>query len=71
MRTITIHPKSVEVLEIIRSLEAMDMIKVLDNNTIQPKFRISERLLGSLTPAVAEQMQMELEQMRKEWERDF
>ena len=45
--------------------------KVKENNAVPEKRKLSERFAGCLSKERTEELQQELVQMRKEWERDI
>ena len=70
METITIKVKDANGLKLIRNLEALDVLEVIKPEKTQPGPKLSERLIGSVSPEQAEAMHKELQKMRNEWERD-
>ena len=67
---ITIKIKNEKVFNILKDLEALNLIEIIGLVTTQLKKSLSERLCGSVSPEQADLMHEELKQMRNEWERD-
>jgi hypothetical protein len=70
METLTIKIKDSNALKLIRNLEALNVLEVINPEKKQSGLKLSERLSGSITPEQAEIMHKEIQQMRDEWERD-
>jgi hypothetical protein len=70
MKMITIKIKNEKVFNILKDLEALNLIEIIGLVTTQPKKSLSERLCGSVSREQADLMHEELKQMRNEWERD-
>jgi hypothetical protein len=71
METLTIKIKDSNALKLIRSLEALNVLEVVNPKKKGSAVKLSERLIGSITPEQAEIMHKEVQQMRNEWERDI
>ena len=69
MQVIMVEVKDSSGLKILQGLEQANIIKLLPSKgeDAKPK-KLSERLRGSISKETARQMQVEVEQMRKEWQ---
>lgn len=70
MKTVTIEIKNEMALSLLRNLESMDILRIIDDKTNKENQKLSERFAGCLSKERTEELQKELTQMRKEWERD-
>lgn len=70
MRTITVEIKNEIALKFLRNLESLHLIRLVETKTVTKKQKLSERFAGCLTSERADELQTELIQMRKEWERN-
>jgi hypothetical protein len=70
MRTLIIEIKNDSVLSLLRNLEDMHILKIIDNKNVPIKQKPSERFAGCLSKERTEELQKELIQMRNEWERN-
>lgn len=70
MRTITVEIKNDIALKFLHNLESMHIIKLVESKPITTKQKLSERFAGCLSKERADELQTELIQMRKEWERN-
>ena len=67
----TIKFKDNKALKLIRDLEDLNLIRVVDTTELKkPVTRFSDLLKSSISREQAENMQKELKKMRSEWERD-
>lgn len=71
MQTLTIRVSSPHVFKVIKELEALQLIEVVEEIAPQKKQKLSERLAGSITSEQAGRMREELQQSRDGWERNF
>jgi hypothetical protein len=67
MQTLTITVIDAKALRLLEDLESLNLIRVVKNDTHQPKQRLSEKYLGKLPSQVAESLQDYVTQSRKEW----
>lgn len=63
--TYTIEITDAGAEKLLKNLEEMKLIKFISKNTGASK--ISERLRGKISPKVAEDLDRQTKQMRKEW----
>jgi HAMP domain-containing protein len=70
MKTITIEIKNELALSLLQNLESMDILRIIDDKSNKENQKLSERFAGCLSKERTEELQKELTQMRKEWERD-
>lgn len=70
METILIELKEKRALNILRELEQLSLIKLLEEKK-EPSLSMSEKYRGKLSAETAEAMHKHVEQMRNEWERDI
>lgn len=68
MKTVTIEIKNDFALSLLYNLESLDILKVIENNPVVHKQKLSDRFIGCLTENRADELQKELNQMRNEWE---
>ena len=71
MRIVTVEIKNDIALSLLQNLESMHVLRVIENKTVPEKRKLSERFAGCLSKERTEELQHELVQMRKEWERDI
>jgi hypothetical protein len=70
METLTIKIKDNKALKLIRDLEDLNLIQVVNPIIKKSTTKLSSLLSGSISPEQADNMQKELKQMRDEWERN-
>lgn len=70
MRTITIEIKNEIALKFLQNLESLHLIRLVESKPTTKKQKLSERFDGCITSERADELQTELIQMRKEWERN-
>jgi hypothetical protein len=71
MKTVTVEIKNDMVLTILYNLESMNALRVIGENRVVPgKQKLSERFSGCLSKERTDELQIELSQMRNEWERN-
>ncbi len=68
MQTLLVEIKDNTGLKILQDLEQANIIKLLPAVKENKPVKLSERLRGSISKETARQMQIEVEQMRKEWQ---
>ena len=72
MHTITIQIKHDAVLRLIEDLARLNLVRVISRGIKgKDKQPLSARLAGSISDAQAVEMDMELNETRSEWGRDF
>jgi hypothetical protein len=75
MNTAVIEIRNDMAYSFLCNLERMDLLRILSrgktNELENKKQKLSERFAGSLSSERTEELQMELKNMRKEWERDI
>jgi len=70
MRIVTVEIENDIALSLLKNLESMHVLRVIENKTVHEKRKPSERFAGCLSAERTDELQQELAQMRKEWERD-
>lgn len=70
MKTITIEIKNDIALKFLHNLESLHLIRPVEIKQATKKQKLSERFAGCITTERADELQTELIQMRKEWERN-
>jgi hypothetical protein len=70
METILIELKERRALNILRELEQLSLIKLLEEKTVSAQ-KMSEKYRGKLSSETAEAMHKHVQQMRNEWDRDI
>jgi hypothetical protein len=70
LSTFTIQVNSNKALQLIKDLEALELIKILPQEGSGP-VKPSDLLQGCISHEQAEKWRNELKQMRNEWERDI
>lgn len=70
MRTVTVEIKNDIALKFLHNLESMHIIRLIESTTGATKQKLSERFAGCISKERADELQSELIQMRKEWERN-
>lgn len=71
MSTLTIEVYDDKALPLIEQLEALSLIRIVRNKKTVKGKKLSDRLAGSISQEQGDAMLKELEEMRKEWERDL
>lgn len=72
LQTLTIQVKGRKALKLIKSLEALNLLKILSPSFTKPsKSKLSKRLSGSISKENADKIDEEIDQMRDEWERSI
>ena len=71
MKTVTVEIKNDIALTLLRNLESMHILRVVEDKTAKAKQKLSERFAGCLSEERSEELQHELIQMRKEWARNI
>jgi hypothetical protein len=71
METLKIKIKDANGLKLIRDLEALNVLEVINPKKKKSGIKFSERLIGSISPEQAELMHKEVKKMRDEWDRDI
>jgi len=70
MKTVTVEIRNEKALALLRNLESLKLLRVLEEKPSKTKQKLSERFAGSLSKERAEELQKELTKMRTEWDRD-
>ncbi len=70
METLTIKIKNRSALKLIRHLEQLNLVQIVRKDLKESKPKLSSILSGGISPKQADNMHMELKQMRNEWGRD-
>lgn len=68
MQTLLVEVKDNTGLKILQDLEQANIIKLLPSAKENKPVKLSKRLRGSISKETARQMQIEVEQMRGEWQ---
>ncbi|WP_010422958.1 hypothetical protein [Anaerophaga thermohalophila] len=68
MQTLLVEVKDNTGLKILQDLEQANIIKLLPSAKVNKPVKLSQKLRGSISKETAKQMQIEVEQMRKEWQ---
>jgi HAMP domain-containing protein len=68
MTTATVEIKNSIALDMLRYLENIGMLRMLNTKPIAAGQKLSERFAGSLSKESVGEMQKELSSMRNEWE---
>lgn len=71
MSIITIEIHDDKALPLIEQLEALNLIRIIRNSDKVQGEKLSDRLAGSISQEQGDIMVKELEEMRKEWDRDI
>jgi hypothetical protein len=66
METLLVQIKNDKAYKLLEELEEMQIIKVLKKN-ILPKQKLSEKYAGKLPADIADELQNDVTQSRKEW----
>ena len=65
MKTVTVEIKNDIALTLLRNLESMHILRVVEDKASKAKQKLSERFAGCLSEERSEELQQELMQMRK------
>jgi hypothetical protein len=68
MQTLLIEVKDNTGLKILQDLEQANIIRLIPTKTENKILKLSERLRGAIPKETTDQMQVELDQMRNEWQ---
>jgi hypothetical protein len=68
MQTLLVEVKDNSGLKILQDLERANIIRLIPSETENKTLKLSERLRGAIPKETTDQMQVELEQMRNEWQ---
>ena len=71
MRTVTVEIKNDIALSLLHNIESMNVLRVIEPKAMPRKQKLSERFAGCLSKERTEELQVELTQMRNEWERSI
>jgi|AntRauTorcE11897_2_1112592.scaffolds.fasta_scaffold45940_2 hypothetical protein len=71
MKTVLVEIKNEKALALLRNLESMKLLRLLDEDTATPAQNLSDKYAGKLSKEVAEELQNHIEKSRSEWERDI
>jgi hypothetical protein len=71
MDTLTIKVRDSKTLKLIRDLESLNLIQVVNNPQQKPAKKLSAEITGGISEEQANSMRKELQQIRNEWERDI
>ena len=71
MDTLTIKIRDNKTLKLIRDLESLNLIQVINTNPQKKLKKLSTEMTGSISEEQANSMQKELQKIRNEWERDI
>lgn len=68
MQTLLIEVKDNSGLKILQDLERANIIRLIPSETENKTLKLSERLRGAIPKETTDQMQVELDLMRNEWQ---
>ncbi|QKZ15049.1 hypothetical protein [Spirosoma sp. KUDC1026] len=71
MQTFTIRVTNPHTVRLIEELAALQLLELVETPDRKDSRKLSERMVGSITPEQAEQMRKELAESRDGWERNF
>ncbi|HDR51210.1 MAG TPA: hypothetical protein ENN90_06250 [Mariniphaga anaerophila] len=71
MKTLTIEIKDDKVLKLLRNLENMQVLRILENRPQKVNQKLSEKFARSISKKTAVKLQKHLNEIRNEWERDI
>jgi hypothetical protein len=72
METLTIEIREPKGLDLIRDLEALNVLKIIKKDDIgKPKAKLSDMFAGCLSSEEADDLNKYVKQSRDEWERNF
>lgn len=66
--TLLIKVTNQKVMQLLRELEVLQLIKVIPQNITPPKVKLSTKYKGMLSKAQGANLQQHIEKMRAEWE---
>ena len=67
-KRITVELKNPNALRILKDLEIINIIKVIDNEVKKGKIKLSKKLRGVISKERALELNSELDEIRNEWE---
>jgi len=65
MRILTVEIENDIALSLLKNLESMHILRVIENKTVHDKRKLSERFAGCLSAERTDELQQEHAQMRK------
>jgi hypothetical protein len=68
MQTLLVEVKDNSGLKILQDLERANIIRLIPSETENKTLKLSERLRGAIPKETTDQMQVELDLMRNEWQ---
>jgi hypothetical protein len=68
MKTLTVELKNSNALRLLKDLELANIIKLIYPDNEKKTTKLSSRLRGSISKERANELNIQLEQMRMEWE---
>jgi hypothetical protein len=71
MRTITIEIINDIAIQFLQNLENLKVIKMVNDKTDTSKQKPSKRFSGCISKEKADELQLELNKMKNEWERNI
>ena len=71
MQTLTIEVDNDKAVKLIEELEALNILRIIDDKPINTEEKLSESIAGSLSEEQAKDIEQELEAMRREWNRSI
>lgn len=68
MKTVTVELRNRNALKLLKNLEQIDVIRLIDEDSNASKENLAERLRGSISKNRAQDLNNQLQQSREEWE---
>ena len=68
MKTVLVELKDSNALRLLKDLELANIIRLIEGNTVDKKEKLSSRLRGSISANRANELNIQLNQIRNEWE---
>lgn len=68
MKTVTVELRNRNALKLLKNLEQIDVIRLIDLDSNASKENLAERLRGSISKNRAQDLNNQLQQSREEWE---
>ena len=70
MDTIIIQLTTKKTLQLLKELEDLDLLRILNENDL-PKHKLSDKYAGKLSKSIAKELQDNIIQSRNQWDRDI
>jgi hypothetical protein len=71
METVTVQLLNQKALKLLKQLEELNLIKIMEDSNLKPTQKLSDLFAGKLSDEAAAALHQHVKQTRAEWERDI